>query len=251
MTSGIQIKNVFFGYKKKQNVLHNLSLSIMRGSFTGIIGTNGSGKSTFAYLLNGLIPHAIRGYFTGEVIIDGTSTQTHNPAFFAKNVGLLFQNPDFSLFNLTVKDEIEFGLKNLHYDNIERRIFYALNLVGLKGYEKHNPQMLSLGEKQKVCLACILALDTDYIVLDEPIAMLDYQSSLVIYKILKKLNAAGKTIIVIEHDTDFLWNFANNIAAFSSGKIIANDTKEAVLTDKKLIQFLGVKSPNVQINLDA
>jgi energy-coupling factor transporter ATP-binding protein EcfA2 len=199
-------------------------------------------------LLNGLIPHVITGHFAGEVIIDGISTRSHNTAFFARNVSLLFQNPDFSLFNLTVMDEIEFGLKNLRYDNLTQRVAKALALVGLSGYEQRHPQTLSLGEKQKVCLACILALDTDYIVLDEPIAMLDYQSSLAIYKILKTLNNAGKTIVVIEHDTDFLWNFTDDVVALFRGKIVAHATKNTVLTDKKLMQTLGVKLPNVQVN---
>jgi len=246
MTSGIVVKNVCFGYEKNKNILKDISLNIKPGSFTGIIGANGSGKSTCAYLLNGLIPHTISGHFSGEVTIDGITTHTHSSAVFAKSVGLLFQNPDFSLFNLTVKDEIEFGLRNLKLDNIAARIMHALELVDLKGYENHNPHHLSLGEKQKVCLACILALDTKYIVLDEPIAMLDYQSSLNIYHILKKLNNLGKTIIVIEHDTDFLWNFTHNIIAFAQGKIIAHNTKELIFSDQELIKQLGVKPPNVK-----
>lgn len=240
----ITIKNVNFSYTKEQPVLRNLSLQITPGDFIGVIGANGSGKSTFAYLLNGLIPHAVHGYFTGEVTIDGIPTHKHNVAFFAKKVGLLFQNPDFSLFNLTVKNEIAFGLKNLHYDNIESRINNALAMVGLSDYAARDPQTLSLGEKQKVCLASILALDNDYIVLDEPIAMLDYKSSLEIYAILKKLNQTGKTIIVIEHDTDFLWRFAKRIIAFAHGELVADDTTTAIFANKKLLNQLEIKSPH-------
>ena len=246
MKNMITIKNVNFAYVKEQPILRNLSLQITPGEFIGIVGANGSGKSTFAYLLNGLIPHAMHGYFTGEVTIDGVATRTHNVAFFAKKVGLLFQNPDFSLFNLTVKAEIAFGLKNLHYDNIEARITNALAMVGLQNYASRDPQTLSLGEKQKVCLAGILALDNDYIVLDEPVAMLDYKSSLEIYSILKKLNQAGKTIIVIEHDTDFLWRFAQRVIAFAHGELIADDATIKIFANKKLLNQLEIKPPHEQ-----
>jgi len=240
----ITIKNVNFGYVKEHPVLCNLSLQITPGEFIGVVGANGSGKSTFAYLLNSLIPHAMHGYFSGEVTIDGISTREHNVAFFAKKVGLLFQNPDFSLFNLTVKDEIAFGLKNLHYDNIESRVSQALALVGLNDYAERDPQTLSLGEKQKVCLAGTLALDNDYIVLDEPIAMLDYKSSLEIYSILKKLNQAGKTIIVIEHDTDFLRRFAQRVIAFTNGKLSADDAATKVFANQTLLNQLEIKPPH-------
>jgi len=251
MKNGIAIKDVNFSYAKERHVLKSLSLQITRGDFIGVIGANGSGKSTFAYLLNGLIPHAMRGNLTGDITIDGMLTREHNVAFFVKKVGLLFQNPDFSLFNFTVKDEIAFGLKNLNFNNIETRINDALTMVGLRDYATRDPQTLSLGEKQTVCLASVLALDNDYIILDEPVAMLDYQSSLEIYAILKKLNQMGKTIIVIEHDTDYLWRFAKRVIAFANGEIIADDAVTTVLTDKKLLGQLGVKSPNVQTAIDA
>lgn len=249
MKNGIAIKDVSFGYTKELCILKNLSLQVMPGDFIGVVGANGSGKSTFACLLNGLIPHAIRGYLTGDITVDDSLTREQNVAFFARKVGLLFQNPDFSLFNLTVKDEIAFGLKNLNFNNIEARINDALAMVGLRDYATRDPQTLSLGEKQKVCLASILALDNDYIVLDEPVAMLDYKSSLEIYALLQKLNQIGKTIIVIEHDTDYLWRFARRIIAFANGEIIADNAVTTVFTDRKLLNQMGVKSPNVQATI--
>ncbi len=120
-------------------------------------------------------------------------------------MGIVFQNPDFSLFNLTVEEEVEFGLKNFKLNDISSRVNTALELVGLQHQKKTNPQDLSMSQKQKLALACVLALETDYTLLGEPSFMLDYKIAMEIYKFLWKLNQKGKIIIVIEHDTDFLW----------------------------------------------
>ncbi len=193
MQQGIVLDKVSFSYKKETKVLRNLSLEISRGDFLGITGTNGSGKSTLTLLLNGLIPHFIEGKLSGQVLVEGISTAQKNVSYFAQKVGMVFQNPDLSLFNLTVSEEIEFGLKNFDMSNIEERKKEALVQVGLSGFENRDPQTLSFGEKQKICLACVLALDTEYLVLDEPTAMLDYKNSLELYKLLEKLNKRGKS----------------------------------------------------------
>ena len=243
MNRGIEIQNVNFGYKKGINILSNISLGIKKGFFLGITGVNGSGKSTLTYLFNGLIPHFIKGHLTGEILVDGVSTRTQNVAFFAHKVGMVFQNPDFSLFNLTVAEELEFGLDNLKLNNRKDRIGKALKSVNLEGFEDRDPQTLSLGQKQKVCLAAVLALDTEYIVLDEPTAMLDFKSSLELYQILKGLNERGKTIVVVEHDTDFLKQFAKEILIINDGSIFRQGSIRKILAEKEMLAKLGIKIP--------
>lgn len=244
MEKGISIENISFSYDGNSFALENVSLFIKPQSFLGITGVNGSGKSTLTYLLNGLIPHQINGKLSGEVFIDGIATKKESVSFFSQKVGMLFQNPDFSLFNLTVEEEIAFGIKNLGLKNETKRIKSALDLVGLSNYKDRDPQELSLGEKQKVALASVLAMETKYIVLDEPIAQLDYKSSLELYKILKNLNKRGKTIIVVEHDTDFLWHFCPETIILDKGKIISQGLTKNVLRDKKLLTNIGIKIPN-------
>jgi len=245
MKDGIIIQNVSFAYERNHPVLKNISFEIKPGIFLGITGVNGSGKSTFSYLLNGLIPHLIKGKLTGDVSINGISTKSERVAFFAKKVGMVFQNPDFSIFNLTVREEIEFGLKNLKLDNRQARVKKALKAVNMTDYIDRDPQTLSLGEKEKVSLASILALDTDYLVLDEPTAQLDYKSSLELYKILSVLNKQGKTIITIEHDTDFLGEFATQVMILDKGKIEAAGPTRKVLNDKNMLSKLGIKIPKI------
>jgi energy-coupling factor transporter ATP-binding protein EcfA2 len=241
MNNGIQLDKVSFSYVSGSSQLKDISLQIPKGTFFGISGVNGSGKTTLSLLLNGLIPHEIQGKFSGEVLIDGVNTKKKPVSFFAGKIGMLFQNPDFMLFNLTVFDEIAFGLKQ---KEPAQKVLKALEMVGLDRFEKRDPQTLSLGEKQKICLAGVLARDTEYIVLDEPVAMLDYKAAVNLYKLLKTLNEQyGKTIIVIEHDTDFLKAFAKQVIILDQGQIVLKGDAESVFSHKEKIKTLGIKIP--------
>ncbi len=245
MMTGITLQNVSFCYQKNTKILDDINLEIKKGEFLGITGINGSGKSTFTYLLNGLIPHATKGYMKGSIHIDGISTASDGISTLSRKVGMVFQNPDFSLFNLTVNEEVKFGLENFKLGNYEERIDRALNQVGLHDFKDRDPQTLSFGQKQKLNLACVLALDTDYIVLDEPTAMLDYKSSVELYQILEKLHKNKKTIIVVEHDTDFLWKYSTKTIILDKNKIKTYGTTQKVLSDKEMLKLLGIKIPNM------
>lgn len=240
----IQVKNLNFSYPGK-TALRNINLNFKRGDFVGITGSTGSGKTTLVYCLNGLIPHAIRGKFSGTVKVDGLDTRKHKISKLAKKVGLVFQDPDWQLFNLSVREEISFGLKNLKMANIEKRIKKAITMVGLQGYEETEPHKLSQGQKQKLCIASVLTMEPDIIVLDEPVSQLDYKSTVNIYQILKQLNKEGKTIITIEHDTDILAKQANKIVLIDNGRIVKQGLTKNVLSQKKLLEKLGIKVPQL------
>jgi len=241
MNNGIQFKNVSFSYNQIPQ-LKNVSLQIPKGTFLGITGINGSGKTTLSLLLNGLIPHEIDGKLSGDILIDNINTRKKPVSYFAQKIGMLFQNPDFMLFNLTVFDEIAFGLSK--QTDINKKVDEALEMVGLKGFEKRDPQTLSLGEKQKVCIASTLARDTEYIVLDEPVAMLDYKGAVNLYELLRKINKDyKKTIIVVEHDTDFLLEYAHQVVLLDKGEIILKGTAASVFSHTKELKKLGIKIP--------
>jgi len=247
MKNGIIFDNVSFAHKNGLFQLENINLYIPRGIFCGITGINGSGKTTLTLLINGLIPHQIRGTLKGNVYLDNVNTKEKPVSYFAKSVGMIFQNPDFMLFNLTVKEEIEFGLKNLKLNNHNLRIKEALKIINLSGYENRDPQTLSFGQKQKICLAAVLAQDSDYIVLDEPTAMLDYQSTVDLYKLLKFLNQQGKTIIVVEHDTDFLNEYTDQTIVLNQGQIALKGKTKAVLSETKKLEQIGIKIPRLEL----
>jgi len=238
----ITVEKLNFSYPNK-DVLKNISFEIESGEFVGLVGSTGCGKTTLAYCLNGLIPNSIKGKFSGRVLIDNLDTREHKVSEIAKKVGLVFQDPDWQIFNLSVKDEVEFGLKNLKLNKVRSRVKNALKMVGLAGRENEEPQKLSQGQKQKLCIASVLAMNPEVIVLDEPTSQLDYKNTRMIHDILKKLNDKGKTIFLIEHDTDFLAEYCDRILIMNNGRIAKNGVPSKVFSGINFLRKLGIKIP--------
>jgi energy-coupling factor transporter ATP-binding protein EcfA2 len=241
---GIEVENVSFSYPDKK-VLKNVNFKIENGEFVGLVGPTGCGKTTLAYCLNGLIPNSIRGKFYGKVTIEGLSTTEHKVSEIARNVGLVFQDPDWQIFNLTIKDEVAFSLKNLKMDKIEKRIKDALKIVGLNGYENEDPNKLSQGQKQKLCIASVVASKPKIIILDEPTSQLDYKNTEIIHKILKKLNKMGTTVLIIEHDTDWITKYADRVLIMNDGTIVDDGSPDKVFSKVKILKKLGIKIPRL------
>ena len=187
----IEIQELTFKYTgAKANALENVSLEIQKGDFVGIIGESGAGKTTLCSCLNGLIPHHYAGDFYGSVKIEGQDTFEIKPDKLALKVGSVFQDIESQIVSYFVEDEILFGLENFGVpaDQIENRITEALDALGISELRHREISTLSGGQKQKVVFAAILALQPDYLVLDEPTGELDPASSLQIFNLLKKLN---------------------------------------------------------------
>lgn len=237
----IIFESVSFQYGSDDKILDSVHLEINKNDFTAILGKNGSGKTSLTYCINGLIPHAIPGKLTGNVYIDGENTKNISIGEISKNVGSVFQDPNLVIFNLTVEEEVAFGVYNLKLDDPKKRIKEALKMVGLDGFENRDPQSLSGGQKQLLCIACVLAMGTDYIVLDEPISNLDYSNSRLVYKILNSLHKQGKTIIVVEHDTDMVWEYATKTIIVDKHKIIKNGPTKQILKDSQTLINLGIR----------
>ena len=244
MKTAVELNNVSFRYPNGTAILDNINVTITQGGFVGITGSNGSGKTTFSYLLNGLIPHLIEGKLTGDVSVDGLITKKNDVSLLSRHVGFVFQNPDYALFNLTVEEELLFGLKNFNVPNPNDKVIQSLKKVRMTEYLTRDPKTLSLGQKQKINLACVLSLETPIIVLDEPTAMLDFRSSLELYTTLQAINKKGTTVIVIEHDTDFLLHFTKESIIFDKGTIVSQGPTKKVFQNKKLLTTLGIKKPH-------
>ncbi len=239
---GITVEKLSFSYPN-QNVLKNITFSIDNGGFVGLVGPTGCGKTTLAYCLNGLIPNSIKGKFSGKVLVDGLDTRKHKVSEIAKKVGFVFEDPDWQIFNLTVKDEVSFGVRNLRLGKLEKRIKNALKAVGLTGFEDRDPNTLSQGQKQKLCIASVLPTDPEFIVLDEPTSQLDYKNTKKIHDILKRLNRNGKTILIIEHDTDFLTEYCDRVLIMNNGRIVRDDSIKKVFSEVRFLKRLGIKVP--------
>ena len=195
----INIEQLSFKYTDaKKNALDNISIHIEKGDFVGLIGESGAGKTTLCNCINGLIPHHYTGDFYGSVKIEGQDTFDVEPGKLALKVGSVFQDIESQLVSYFVEDEVLFGLENFGVpaDQIEQRITSALNALGIGELRHREVSSLSGGQKQKVVIAAILALEPDVLVLDEPTGELDPVSSVQIFELLKKLNEEkGITII--------------------------------------------------------
>ena len=215
----IKLENVYFKYKtnkKDEFILNNLNLHINKGEFVSIIGSNGVGKTSLVKLISGLtIPSK------GDIFINNFNTKSKKDFMnIRNNISVVFQNPDNQIIFERVYEELEFTLKrqNLSREEIEKRIDTSLKQVNMEDYKFSLTSTLSMGQKQKIIIAEALSLQTDYIVLDEPTAMLDPDSKKQILSLLCKLNKSGKTIILITHILDEIF-YSNRCIYLKDNKI--------------------------------
>lgn len=224
----IQAKNLFFKYEE-HFVLTDINLEIKEGSFTAIIGANGSGKSTLAKHFNALLLPS-----KGTVSVEGIDTKK-NQFEIRKKVGLLFQDFDSQIVYPIAQEDIAFGLENLGLpgDNIKKIVNETLDRLNIKKLANSNINTLSLGQKQLIALAGVLAMRPKYIIFDEPTTMLDSVNKKNILSIIKELNEKDKlTIIMITNALNDL-HYADRVVVLKEGRIIFNDIKE--LLDKKIL----------------
>ena len=203
----------------KEPTLSHVNLEIPKGDFLAIVGNNGCGKSTLCKVLNGLIPHFISGEFSGKVLIDGESTQDQNVGSLAQKVGYVYQDFENQIVRPTVLDDASYACLNYGMKDYERRGMEALRQCGLMGKEKEYIWQLSGGQTHLLALAGAVALGPDILILDEPIAQLDPEHADTIYEVLKELNEKwGKTIIVIEHHTEYIAEYCKHVLLLSKGR---------------------------------
>ena len=249
MAAAVRVERVRYRYPGGDWVLRGLELGLATGSYTVVFGANGSGKSSFAYLLNGLIPHFFGGTLEGDVAVDGLNTREHAPADLFGRMGLVLQNPDAQLFSSTVRDELAFGLESLGLaeGQIDARIAATAAALGIERLLEHAPGALSGGEQRLAAIASVLVMDPPHLVLDEPFAHLDWAFTGRVKSLLADLHRRGKTIIVIEHRAEDFLKDATRLALFGQGRCTycgsAGDARR-ILADHGLIPFYsGPSSP--------
>ncbi|MFC5463399.1 energy-coupling factor transporter ATPase [Lederbergia graminis] len=195
----VKVENICFQYDKRGNeVIHDVSFQVQKGEWVSVIGDNGSGKSTIAKLLVGLVQHT-----RGQIYINQIKMDEHTIWSIRQHIGMVWQNPDNQFIGTTVEDDVAFSLENLNmsYAEMKDRVNHSLQLVGISELSRMDPSLLSGGQKQKVALAGVLALHPQLIILDEAFVMLDPKSRNSIIRILQELKMKEKlTIISITHD---------------------------------------------------
>ena len=245
----IEIQELTFKYSNsKKNALENITLNIEKGDFIGIIGESGAGKTTFCSCLNGLIPHHYTRDFYGSVKVEGQDTFEIKPDKLALKVGSVFQDIESQIVSYFVEDEILFGLENFGVpaDQIDARITEALEALDITDLRHREINTLSGGQKQKVVFASILALQPDYLILDEPTGELDPASSLQIFKLLKKLNEEkGITVIIAEQKIMLLCEFVKKLIVLEKGTVVHYGEIRSTLTHQKEMEEAGINCPRV------
>ena len=200
----IEVKNITFTYKGEETpVFQDFSMEVEEGSCLVIEGDNGSGKTTLFRILNGLsFPEKGKYYFDGKEIHEGYLKDNRNAKLFHKRMGYLFQNPDIMLFNATVYDEIAFGPRQMGMTDamVRDRVGDCMELFNLKSLSGKAPYHLSGGQKKKVALAAVMALNPDVIILDEPFAGLDQKNRESLLAFFMELKKSGKTMLIASHN---------------------------------------------------
>ena len=246
MANFIEVKDVVYTYSKEQGddnlcpAIDHVSIEIKRGEYITIAGSNGSGKSTFARCLNGLLLPT-----EGEILVDGMDTNDDDLIWdIRKKIGMVFQNPDNQIVSSMVEDEVAFGPENIGIENPElrKRVDNALKSVGMYEYRNREAHKLSGGQKQRIAIAGAVAMRPDCIVFDEPTAMLDPKGRSQVMKVIRELNDQGITIILITHFMEEVAE-ADRVLVMKSGKLLADSVPEDVFADTNLIESAGLEIP--------
>lgn len=249
--SAIEIKHLTYIYSRKtpyeKRALDDVNLCIEEGSFVGIVGATGSGKSTLIQHLNGLIK--VQDKKTSSVVVQGMSaTDKKTLKNLRFKVGMVFQYPEYQLFADTVEKDVAFGPKNmkLSKEEIDARVRKAMDVVGLDydQFASRSPFDLSGGEKRRAAIAGVIAMQPEILVLDEPVAGLDPAGREEILALVKKLQKeVSPTIILVSHNMDDIAVMADRIIALQDGKVVMDGTPKEVFSDRKHVEEIGLDVP--------
>lgn len=248
--SVLSVHNLIYGYSKgtpfETGALRGVSLDFEQGEIVALIGHTGSGKSTLLQHLNGLLKAD-----SGEVLLEGVNIHSSKEALrkCRFSVGLCFQYPEHQLFESTVYKDIAFGPKNMGLSEaeIKNRVHSAIAYVGLSGdYLEKSPFDLSGGEKRRVAIAGVIAMEPKVFILDEPTAGLDPVGKNALLKLIKDYNAStGSTVIFVSHNMDDVASVADRVVVMNKGQVAVSGTVEEVYSEGEFLSELGLDVPEI------
>ncbi|BCN29354.1 energy-coupling factor ABC transporter ATP-binding protein [Anaeromicropila herbilytica] len=242
----IEIKEVYYSYSEEV-ALNNINLAINKGEAVALLGPNGSGKSTLLKLMNGIISPSRGTYkFNNEEITEKRLRDNRFAKELHQKIGFIFQNSDTQLFCSNVYDEIAFGPRQMGISEseVEKRVEDCLELLSIDKLKDKTPYHLSGGEKRKVAIACVLSLNPEVLVLDEPMNGLDPRTQRWLVEFLTRLNKAGKTLITSTHNLELVHEISNRAILFDeTHSIVADMPTNKLLEDVELLKKVNLVDP--------
>lgn len=245
--NSIRVENLKYKYPNTDTfALDDISFTIKKGEFIGIVGMNAAGKTSLCYALSGLIPHFFKGAYGGNVFIGDKEVFNHEISEITAKVGLVFENPFSQMTGakFTVYDEIAFGLENIGVSRevMHERIRESMELLDIVALKDKNPFSLSGGQMQRVAIASVIAMKPDILILDEPTSQLDPQGSEEVFRVVENLSHEGMTIIMVEQKVEKLAAYSDRILLLHNGKLIETG-KPATLFSRNDLHTFGVEPP--------
>lgn len=238
----LKIENLSYTYKNGLMALENINMEIRENEFVAIIGQNGAGKSTLLKNITRLLLPTC-----GEIYINGKNTREMTVAGVSKEIGFVLQNPDRQLFADTVHEEIAYGLRNAGFgeEKIKERIDEALEAVGLVDKREEFPPALSKGDRAKVVIASVIAMQAKIIILDEPTSGQDYSGCYQIMNIAKALHAKGHTIIFVTHHMPLVAEYAQRTIVMAKKRVLLDDTARNVFSQPEILATTNINPPQI------
>lgn len=236
------LRNVKFTYDAGVEALGGVNLTVDKGEYLAVVGGNGSGKTTMAKHMNGLLRPS-----SGEVLVLGTPTSARTVAEVARVVGYVFQNPDHQLFCGTVQEEVAFGPSNLGLGGgeVRSRADHAIDVMGLSHVRDRPPLSLALGLRRRVSIASVIAMGPQVLVLDEPTTGLDSREANELMSTVRMLNEAGTTIVLITHEMKLVAEHANRVVVMAGGRIVLDSDTRGAFSDLGLLRSSKLLPPPV------
>ena len=237
----VKVEDAWYSYEDGTIALQGVDLTLYSGEILALLGPNGSGKSTLAKILAGIYRPS-----RGRVVVQGRDLASRSVrARLPASVGYIFQNPDHQLFRRKVSDEVEYGLINLGIEATERpgAVKRALEAVGLAQYANEDPLFLGKGQRQRLAVAAVLAMEPEILIVDEPTTGQDYRMVKEIMALLNDLQQQGKTILVITHDMSLVAEYCQRVVTFRDGKRVFTGTPTELFQNEKLLDRAGLRPP--------
>jgi energy-coupling factor transport system ATP-binding protein len=238
----IEVRGLTYCYPNGVVALEGVDLDVRRGEFLAVLGQNGSGKTTLVKHFNGLLEPS-----EGSVRVGGEETVEQGIGKLGQRIGYVFQNPDHQIFSDTVADEVGYGpkIRGFGEREVEERVSEALSAVGLEGYEEEDPFGLTKGERQQVAVASVLAVRPEVLILDEPTTGLDYAGQKSMMELVKRLNEAGSTIIIVTHTMWVVAEYAHRAVVVRDGRVTLSGTVREVFAQEEELRNAALRPPHV------